>query len=102
MKRARLEGAYLVVVGLGVLHRLQVDGHDGERRGGQVFDHRHQLTPQRQRLHLTPADRLAVELCRGRRAEEREEEEEREGGRRERRREMEEGENEKEEEEREG
>lgn len=55
-------GADLVVVRLGVLHRLEADGHDSEGWRQQVFDHRDQVRLQGQSLHLTPADRLAHAL----------------------------------------
>lgn len=52
----------LVLVRLGVLNGLQADGHDGDGRGRQVFNHTDQVASQSQSLHLTPADRLARQL----------------------------------------
>ena len=58
----RIECSDLVVVGLGVLHRLEADGHNGDGWWGQVFDHGDQVAPQGLSLHLAPADRLTIEL----------------------------------------
>lgn len=52
------------MVRLGVLHRLEADGHNSDGGRRQVFDHGDQVRLQGQSLHLTPADRLAHELWR--------------------------------------
>lgn len=61
-KGAGLGASDLVVVRFGVLHRLQADGHDSERRRRQVFDDSDEVRLQGQNLHLTPAERLAQAL----------------------------------------
>lgn len=60
--KSALASPYLVVVRFGVLHRLEADGHDGEGRRRQVFDHADEVGLQSQGLHLTPAGRLAHAL----------------------------------------